>query len=87
MAINNAVKLINRIRDSRTLRASLYTCENPIDLENYVKSLGYSFTYSEFEDAYRKLLLSSHSHEDAFQITEICNMYLLLLGKAPLETY
>jgi hypothetical protein len=85
MALNDAVKFINKIKTSSTLRTSLYRCDGPQDMENLIKSLGYKFTYNESEDAYRKILLDSANHDDAYEINEVFNMYRMLLGMAPLD--
>jgi hypothetical protein len=85
MALNDAVKFIDKIKENSNFRNTLYSCDSPTDLENHIKCLGYNFNYDESEDAYRKLLLACQSEDDAYTITEVFNMYRMLLGMHPLK--
>ena len=85
MAQADAIKFINKIKTSNTLRTSLYGCDSPLDIDNLLKSLGYNFTYEESEDAYRNILLNARDTEEAWRTTEVFNMYRMLIGMTPLS--
>jgi F0F1-type ATP synthase delta subunit len=83
MALNDALKFIEEIKKSSEFRGYLYQCDTPDEVKKKVISLGYNFTYPEFEDSYRKQLLACQFEEDANLVKEVFGMYRMLLGMSP----
>ena len=83
MALNDAIKLLNTMKDKKSLRESMYLLDSPGDLDNFIKSLGYNFNFDEIDDAYRVLLLKCSDKNEAEEISEIYSIYRMLIGMAP----
>jgi hypothetical protein len=86
MALNDAIKVLSEIKKNPAFRESLYLCDSADNLQVYIKSLGYNFTIDELEDSYRSLLLKCQYQEDADLLTEVYNMYRILIGMNPVFT-
>lgn len=65
MPIRNAILFLSAIERDNTLRDNIYRCRDSEELEDYIKSLGYAFDSSEFEDAVNHLHLQCQSYETA----------------------
>lgn len=65
MPINSAVQLINAIDHSTNLRQTLNSLSDPVEITDYLNSLGYLFTPNEFEDAVRMLHVRCQTEEEA----------------------
>ncbi len=86
MALNDAIKLLNRIKDNNAFRGSLYLCDSPNEVENHIRSLGYYFTHDELEDSYRSLLLKCQFEDEANLLTEVYTVFRMLMGMSPVFT-
>lgn len=86
MALSDAIRFISRIQTHSKFRESLYLCDGPDGMETHLKSLGYSFSYEEIEDAYRSMLVKCQSKDEAILLTEVYNLYRMLVGFHPVLT-
>lgn len=65
MPINTVIQLIRDIDNSQHLRQALNSLSDPVEITDYLSSIGYPFTPTEFEDAVRKLHLGCQTEEEA----------------------
>lgn len=83
MALNDAVRLLKSIKEKKSFRESLYLFDSEVDMNNFIKSLGYNFSFDELDDAYRSLLLKCNDKEEADVLSEVYSMYRMLIGMTP----
>lgn len=83
MALNDAIRLLDAMKTKKTFRESLYLFDNAADMDNFIKGLGYNFSFNEIDDAYRVILLNCNDKNEAEEISEIYSAYRMLLGMAP----
>lgn len=83
MALNDAIRLLKSMKNKKSFRESLYLFDSAADMDNFIKSLGYNFSFDEIDDAYRTMLLDCQDKNEAEEISEIYSTYRMLLGMAP----
>lgn len=78
MALKNALRFIDEIRNNDEFRLRLTSME-PVDVNEYLNTIGLNFSYDEFEDSTRYLMLRCHYEHDAMEIRDILYWYKLLI--------
>ncbi len=71
MAIDHALKFIERIQTDSVFRNRMYEFDAQEARDEYLKSEGYTFDYDEFENAFRQKLLKSRDEYEANGYKEI----------------
>ncbi len=77
MSIQNALIFLSQVESDAELRKSCYFSKTRGDLLNALSEKGLTFTFEEFEDAYRSLLLKCQTYEQANNIHELHAWFLL----------
>ena len=84
MAINDAIKFLNNLKNNPEFRESLYCCDNPKEMEVFARGKGYIFSQDEVHESYNMMLVKCQIKEQAEVLNEIYNVYRMLLGYAPI---
>ena len=79
MAIQNALRFINEIRDNDEFRNVLNNLK-PTEIDLFLNQIGLPFTYDEFEDSTRYLLLRCQFEHEAMEVQEIAYWYKILVA-------
>ncbi len=77
MSIQNALIFLRKVESDAELRKSYYSSKTRDDLLDALSKKGLTFTFEEFEDAYRSLLLKCQSYEQANNVHELHAWFLL----------
>lgn len=77
MSLQNALIFFHEMETNTELRKQCYSSKTRGDLLEALKIRGFSFTFEEFEDAYRSLLLKCASYEQAANVHERHAWFLL----------
>lgn len=77
MSIQNALIFFREVESNAELRRSFYSCKTRSALFVALSEKGLSFTFEEFDDAYRSLLLKCQSYEQASKVHELHAWFLL----------
>jgi hypothetical protein len=70
MSIQNAISLIEQIKEEPMLRKMLNSL-NPEEIHPFLEANGFSFSPDQFDDAINVCKLKCASEQDAFDIDEI----------------
>lgn len=71
MSISNAKKFIKRALVDKSLRHNLNQADNQEVRDYILKVENLAFTYPEFEEGYRNLLVNCQSYDQAGQVKEL----------------
>jgi hypothetical protein len=68
---------------SDTLRDSLYEAASKNQISEILKAIPYEFSYDDFDNAYRNLLINCRSEAQAEQLKEIRQWWDFLIQNTP----
>lgn len=77
MSLQNALIFLRELESDTVLRKSCYSSKTRRELLEALSEKGFSFTFEEFEDAYRSLLLKCQSYEQAERVHELHAWFML----------
>jgi predicted ribosomally synthesized peptide with nif11-like leader len=68
MSIQNAINLLNAIDNEPNLRMQMYSCFGSDEVLDYLKAKGFSFSFSELEDAVNYKHVQCQTIEEAQEL-------------------
>jgi predicted ribosomally synthesized peptide with nif11-like leader len=75
MAMNDALRFLEKVRKDRAFRLEAYDASGPEAFSAWVSTAGFTFSPGEIDDAFRVLLLKAADEEAAEEIKEIRQWY------------
>ena len=80
MAMNDAIKFVERYRLDQQFRTNAYEASNPEEFRGWIRDSGFRFTDDEIEDAFRGMKLRAQDEEDAAEIEELRAWFFIMAG-------
>jgi len=79
MALKNAIRFIDEIRNNDEFRLRLTNMSSK-DVHEYLSTIDMKFSYEEFEDSTRFLMLRCSHEQDAMEIKDLLYWYKFLIA-------
>lgn len=84
MPLQKAIDFIENLRNNRILRTKMNQLD-PEQVHPYLQTIGFSFSFEEFEDATNYYKIRALSEQDAFDIDEIKFWFQFLITKFEIQ--
>ena len=83
MPISDAKKFLYEVIQNDSLRGQLNRAESRVEIKAILKEVSYEFTYAELDEAYRNILVSCQTEDQAELVKEVKKWWDLLMFVTP----